>query len=323
MRILIHRDEGIGNLLLSIPAINSIRKNLPNAEINVLIESRAYDLAVGHPSIDHLYKWPEIPKGKFDFGLNFVFSSGTFLSEMRKICKNIISHPKVSFTTKSEALHNLEIAGQIGGWDGKYYPSSIYLSEKEENYGLKITKELQRPIIAIHIGCQTSIPVHRKRFWRMNGWVELLGLFSKKYDPTFILLGGEGEISESKLLFSLVKDRIRVVDMVGKYRIKEGASILKNSDLLISIDSGIMHLASVVGTRFVSLWGPTSEIKSQPWCDQRNYAVVRDETLSCRQCYTRNPRLFQQCTNQICMKNITSEMILDSIEKHGFLTGKN
>src|SRR3972149_3893421 len=316
MKILIHRDEGLGNFILSTPALNSLRKNLPDAEISILMESRAYDLAVGHPSIDFLYKWPNVPKGRFDVGLNFVFSSNTFIEAMRKICKNIIFHPKVDYINKSEALHNLEIAGLIAGWDGKYYPTSIHLSKKDEEYGFEITKKLSRPIICIHIGCFTAVSVHRKRFWRMNGWVELLGLLHKKYNPTFILLGGEGELKESNDLLGLVKKDVRIISLVGKYNIKEGASILKNSDLLISIDSGIMHLCSVVGTKQVALFGPTSEIKSQIWTDPKNYAIVR-YNISCQRCYTKNPPLFQKCETLICMKNITVEQIVTTIENRG------
>ena len=43
----------------------------------------------------------------------------------------------------------------------------------------------------------------------MNGWVELLGLLHKKYNPTFILLGGEGELKESNDLLGLVKKDVR------------------------------------------------------------------------------------------------------------------
>lgn len=319
MKLLYLREEGIGNAILSLPVLASLCKNLPKAQVDVWVDPRAYDILENHPQIANLFKWPKVPtNGIYDFGIVALFNGGLMIEGARKICKKLLFHPKVDYVNKSETLHNFEIISQIGGWDGKYYSTSIFLSSENEKFGFRLVKDQQRPIICLHIGCQTSVSVHRKRFWRLEGWVQLVELLNRKYNPTFILLGGEGEIPESKQLLGLIKNKARVVDMVGKYKIKEGACILKNSDLLISIDSGIMHLCSVVGTKQIALFGPTSEIKSRIWCDENNYGIIR-HPVSCERCYTRNPPLFQSCKRQICMEGIEAQNIVEEIQKRGFL----
>lgn len=318
MKILISRPEGLGNFLLSTPALNAIRKNLPDAEISVLVDPRAYNLAVGHKSIDKLYKWPDLPKEKFDVGLDFVFSAGAYVSAMRPLCKRIISHPEVNFVKRSEPQHNLEIAAKIGGWKGEPHSLSLFIPESDFLWAKKQVEELKRPIISISQGCETSVPVHRKRLWTLGGWSKLIQLLHDKYNPTFLILGSKNEEGMAKELCERLPAWYNVYNLVCKTTIKQTCALLKESDLFVSLDSGTGHCCAAMGTKQIALYGPTSHIKSPIWQDSKNYVIVRNQ-VSCSLCYTKAPQLFQQCKNPICMTGIQPEQIINAIENKGWL----
>jgi|SRR3989304_666191 len=324
MKVLALRTEGIGNGILSSPTFMSIKKNIKDVLLDVWVENRSFDLFVNHPYINHLFKWPKIPtNGPYDYGLVLVFDGGLMTEAAKKICKKIIFHPNVNFVKKSEPQHNLEIAKQIGGWDGKYYPTSLYISEMDYQFAKEtlqsfVCKENLVPLVGVSIGCETSFPVHKKRFWFNPKWLELIKQIYSKYNTNFVILGGKSEEKETTELVNTIPKHIPVLNMLNKTTIKQACAVIKNCNLFVSIDSGLMHCASVMGTKQIALFGPTSEIKSCLWTDSKNYVIVR-YPISCERCYTRNPGLFQSCKNQICMQGISPQMILDVIEKRNWL----
>jgi ADP-heptose:LPS heptosyltransferase len=319
MKVLILREEGIGNSLQSTPMYASLKKNIPGVQLDVWIDPRAYNIMEGHPLIDNLFKWPKVPTNNpYDYGIVALFNSGSFVPAARQICKKLLFHPKIDYVRKSETLHNLEIVKQINGWKGEMYPNSIYISSIDLKYGEEITKNLKRPVISFSIGNETMVEVHRKRFWRNDKWLQTINLLHEKYEPTFVFLGAKAEKKESEALLRNIPSKINLINLFEKTTIKQAASVIKNSDLFVSLDCGLMHIASAVRTKLIALFGPTSEIKSKIWTDPKNYAIVRNH-VSCERCYTMNPGLFQQCSNQVCMTGLRPQQILDAIEERNFL----
>lgn len=102
----------------------------------------------------------------------------------------------------------------------------------------------------------------------------------------------------------------RIVDLAGKFdNLHHLVAAIKKCDLLVTNDSGPMHIAAAVGTPVVALFGPTDEKISGPWVGSSGKAtILRPE--NCSPCYN------SQCrkSGDICLASISPEQCLDAAE---------
>jgi lipopolysaccharide heptosyltransferase II len=102
------------------------------------------------------------------------------------------------------------------------------------------------------------------------------------------------------------------INLAGKTSLTQLAALLQRADLLISGDSGPMHIAAAVGTPLIAIHGPTDPVLSGPVSP---HATILRSDIWCSPCYkakdTADCRFF---TTQ-CMKNITPNQVFDVVQK--------
>ncbi len=151
---------------------------------------------------------------------------------------------------------------------------------------------------------------HRGKIYPTQQADELIGLLAGEYERVFVFGGGpyEREFAEC-----MEMRHPGVVSVIGKIRLGDELDLIANLDLIVSMDSSAMHMASLVGTDCVSVWGAT-----HPYAgfygfgqDPRN-AVQLD--LSCRPCsvYGNKPCLFG---DYHCLTRISPQMIADKVRE--------
>jgi lipopolysaccharide heptosyltransferase II len=101
-----------------------------------------------------------------------------------------------------------------------------------------------------------------------------------------------------------------VCDLSGKTTPAELASLIRRAEVAVTNDSGSMHVAASLGKPMVSVFGPTNPVHIGPY--ERPESVVRVD-LPCSPC---NYRRLSQCPfDHTCMKQVTSEMVLERARK--------
>ena len=131
---------------------------------------------------------------------------------------------------------------------------------------------------------------------------------SKNSNYNLYLLGG-GE-KEKQLLESIEKEN--VISIVGKLSLTEELALIQQLNILFSMDSANMHLASLVGTRVISFWGATHPYAGFLGFGQSEKDCIQRNDLDCRPC-----SIFG---NKPCWRgdwaclNIDSQIIVDKIE---------
>jgi len=100
---------------------------------------------------------------------------------------------------------------------------------------------------------------------------------------------------------------IAVSSYVGRTSIPETLDLLAGCDLVIAHDTGPMHLARLVGTRLIALFGPTPPSTFVP-ADDKTTVLWGGEHLACRPCY--DGREFAQCADNECMSSISVEVVV-------------
>lgn len=308
MKFLVLKEEGIGNAIESIPLLRALRHYFPLAQIDIVCSERneqVFHLINCINNIIPFYKLKlnnPIELDKYDICLNTVFSTNLFLSKVKDKCKIIIEADN-DFKRYSEAELNLTLLEKIGIKIRKRFLAEI-----------DIKKERKKNIICIHAGCFYH-KVWNTRKWFIDRWVELISLIPDKYK--IYLIGDIFEVPDNYEIYKeankLCKST-RVKNIAYLTDLYDTAKVISSAKALVSIDSGMVHLACAVKTKSLVLYGPTSEIKSCPMVPKSRYKFLR-VPLVCQRCYVENKARWNCCQDNQCMKQITPEMVYNELCK--------
>lgn len=168
--------------------------------------------------------------------------------------------------------------------------------------GLKDCRAGGRKLIAINCGRTWAV-----REWSVDRWQQLVDLLHQTYDATVILFGIGGPTNEYT--------QLRGVQSFANHRVpaREVAALIAACDLVVSIDSGPVHLAGAVGTPVVGLYGAVNpKFRLPPTSPAR--AVVAE--VPCLYCNHRTPRGHWEagCPQDIrCMKELGVAAVFQAV----------
>jgi ADP-heptose:LPS heptosyltransferase len=128
------------------------------------------------------------------------------------------------------------------------------------------------------------------------------------------MLAGEGVrlvISGSREDREAIRDAIRqmaggATDLTGRTDLRRLAGVLALADLVVSTDTGVMHLAAALGRPVVSLFGPTAPWRTGPYGQENRALRIGAE---CSPCFQR------QCDRPFCLERITPETVYRAVVK--------
>jgi heptosyltransferase II len=156
--------------------------------------------------------------------------------------------------------------------------------------------------------CLAPGSVWATKRWNLESFAETAADHLKKGHQVLII-GSREEAFLGEVIGAQVPE---VMNLCGKTNLIELTEILAASDLLVSNDSGSMHLAAVAGTPVVTVFGPTVlEFGYQPWMNE--FRVVEEKNLSCRPCSSHGGQKCPIETHE-CMKMIRSDRVISASE---------
>ncbi len=297
-KILIFRNEHIGDYGLSLPALRTIRENYPHAQIDIVVGPWNKELAEATPFVDNIiiYDCPLIKRhvSYFDFinPLNII-KILKFLKKIRETHYDIL----ISFSNRKFNVIYTRFIKSKQVFTGRKFGYE-FGSERERlprimtHYGLrnirlsadlnysKKDKEIVNGIIQKNkLSNKKIILIHpvtplKEKNWSFSNWREFIGLCLKK-DPsiTFGLLGTSSQKNDLESLISL-ETKKSVLNLAGKISIVQMILLIKKSDLIVGSDSGPVHLAEITNTPIAVLFGPTNV---QMWGPPTKQGIVIQE----------------------------------------------
>lgn len=146
------------------------------------------------------------------------------------------------------------------------------------------------------------------RAWPVENWKQLLQEIPK--NENIILIGNRGEESYFKALQPYSHN---VIDLSGKTNLTELVSIINQAKFMITTDTGPAHIASATSTSVYCLIGPTNPNLTGPYKTPKNEVHIISKNLDCAPCYYLPHR--DDCTDNICMKGITVDDVIQTIYK--------
>ncbi len=141
--------------------------------------------------------------------------------------------------------------------------------------------------------------------WPAAAFAALADRLQAEQLGTVVLIGGPGERSHVTEVKAMMKST--PVDLAGASAVGLLPALLEQASLLVTNDSGPMHVAAAVGTPVVAMFGPTSEALTGPYGTGH---VVLSEPVACRPCFSR------RCRNPVdleCLQRITPDRAVEAV----------
>ncbi len=349
-KILIAPLFGIGDTLLTTPALKILKEKYPKFHITYFTFSKAtYEILKMNPNIDKILYYPLLKSNKlaslififkkfsfkFDIVINFypsnrkeynIFSFLTFtgkrvghrykhndLKELNWL-KNRTIKEEDNFHCVEENIRLLKFFN-IDISEEQIPDIEIFLTDNEVKQGKTFLKnsiknfnnQMETKNIGIHVG-SSLFKNHKYKRWPKEYFLEVINYFS---DYNFFLFGTNEEKEENKYIFKNAINKNIII--VENKSIREVAAIIKNLDLFISNDSGLMHLSAATGTKTIGIFGPTNPAWVRPWGKKH---IFLQSKLKCAPCFYYSPKPLT-CNNSIkwqCLKSITPNILIEKIK---------
>ncbi|MDD2366328.1 MAG: glycosyltransferase family 9 protein [Desulfuromonadaceae bacterium] len=318
-RILLIRPGGIGDAALLALPISCIKKTFPDAHITILAERRNSGTFQLIPQVDKVLNYDrpgdfvEALTTKFDLVIdteqshrlsavvarmvNTPFKVGFDTNERRRMFSHTVDYDMDAYEVDNflALLEPLGVRCQIDGATQFLSVPDLSLSRAE-----RLLKPLNsEPFMAIFPGA--SIEEKRwgtEKFMRV---AELIASFGIKV----VAVGGKDEVRQSEAIWAGGLG----LNLTGLTSLAETAAVIKKSALLLSGDSGVLHIAAGLGVPTVSLFGASMVSK---WAPKGDHHIVINKGLPCSPCTTfgRTP----PCPiNSKCMSDITVDEVFNAV----------
>ena len=144
------------------------------------------------------------------------------------------------------------------------------------------------------------------RRWPSRHFARLSEKLFEQYGVISLIIGSKGDSVKASEIKSMAK--VPICDLTGLTTLAEFKTICGLAQFGVGCDSGPLHIASAVGLPVVSVWGPTSPIRSRPYGNSQN---VIQSPIGCRGCYQRVcPGL-----GGVCLEEIGEDIVLAMLDR--------
>jgi heptosyltransferase-2 len=278
--IFLIRTDRVGDVILTTPAVRAIRQTFPKARVTMMVAAANASLMDGNPDINQLMvddRWGkhkgmggfwrlvrEVRCQHFDIAVNFIPKKRTnLLCFLAGIPRRVgylnnkygflLSHQILDSRhqgTMHESEYCLQVVKTLGATTDTLMP---FLSVKpdDESWAKDVLShagyDSSSIMVAVHAGA--SCPTKR---WPVARFADLLKQMRRTYFCHIVLVGGPETIASSRELGKQLGDP--VLDMTGKTTLGRLAGLLQECRLLISNDSGPVHMADALGIPVVSIF---------------------------------------------------------------------
>jgi ADP-heptose:LPS heptosyltransferase len=331
-RILVIRVGALGDTLMVTPLLRLIRKQYPKTEIDALVSSLAAPLLEYNRHLSKIISLRgrnlpialSLEKQRLIRQLRARRYNLTLLLESAPRYRHLAerigpaeirSFREAAFDAGKHAIVNfLNVAG-IHTDQIEDLNMDLPLSAEDGAFAEHILRDLPRPVIGIHIGWgplgQKKNQESRLRGWNHTNFVELIYRILEHRDASVLLTGSPEDVKDTERICRHISNP-RLHSIAGQTRIRELGSVIKNLDLLVSVDSGPSHMAAALGTPLVVLWGSGWLNQTRPVSSFSPIRIIR-HMVPCAPCQI--TPLQKSCRRNICMESITTEEVFAAIQE--------
>jgi heptosyltransferase-2 len=322
--LLVRMPNWIGDLVMATPVLADLRNAFPEAKITAMCRKPIHELLMQDPSIDDLFsftKWDQsflrresrdvigsLLLGKFDVTILLTNSfSSAWIAWQAKIKRRIgyKDHGRRFLLTdpidKPKAkMHQVDLYKKLleplGISRSKTTPKITLLEKEIEESKTLLYQRGYRKGERL-IGINPGAAYGSAKCWPPEKFRELGFLLAKEGWVLFF-----GDSTSSAMIKEITAEMpANVINLAGLTSLRELACLISDCDLLITNDSGPMHIGAALGTKLIALFGSTDEELTGPY--QVENSVIRKK-VSCSPCFKRECPIDFRCMKQIEVKEV-------------------
>lgn len=326
-KILIVKPSSLGDVVHSLPFLNSIKSCFPKSEIHWVIAKGLEEILEGHPMIDRLIiikkdMWKKISKtGKtikevrelvrglrnenYDLVIDLqgLLRSGIIAMSTRSPLRvgfaearegsKFFYNKKIAGGTNLHAVDRyLKIAEALGcNTENIIFPFPLIKNNPTEIQKLKNLLDKYAVIVP---GARWET-----KTWPAENFGELASMLSLKS----VVIGSKADIPVAERVVEASGGN--AVSVAGKTSLRELIEIMRDARFVISNDSGPMHIAAGFKVPVIAIFGPTSPIRTGPYGEGH---IVIKSNAECSPCFKK------RCKDLKCMRGITTDIVRESIK---------
>lgn len=314
LKVLVIRFSSIGDIVLTTPVVRCLKTQRPDIELHYVTKASYRFLIADNPYIDKIHVLEESLWGligklwqeKFDVVIDLHNNLRTLQLKtalgVESYSFNKLNWEKWLFVNlKVKAMPNVHIVD-------RYLDTARKLGVVNDDRGLDYFipyKDIIEPdwlpithqngYVAYAIGGQ-----HETKKLPLERMIELC----QKINYPIVLLGGK-EDAENGEAIERTLGKERVYNACGKCNFNQSASLVEQSKLVFSHDTGLMHVAAAFKKKVYSIWGNTvPEFGMYPY--QTNFVILENRQLDCRPCSKignkRCPKGHFKCMNELSLQ---------------------
>ena len=312
-KILIIREGAIGDVVHTTNIYRSIKNYDPDIKIDYVTSKVPAQLLVNDSRLNKVYIFEnrsysfltqlglKLRKEKYDLIINLQPSL-----RFKFFCF-LINSKEVVIYKKSYKFHAVE---NFYDTAKKKIPELINPKNLElvipEDVINVIKKDIPQDKKIVILNTQTSLTRHGRK-WPFEYFKELAFKLIDRYDCYILITGSKDDLQEVECYKNLHPN---IIVTAGKYNILESAALFSLADIVISSDTGPLHIATAVKKPYcIGLYGAAAVGRTGPW-GENHFAIAAD--LSCVPCDLRKCKLKNEYNNVInpCMLAIKPEHVM-------------
>lgn len=291
-RILAYRFSAFGDVAMTVPVFREFLEQNPGVEIIMVSRKNFEALFTGLPNVK--FKGIDLDDYKGFFGLRRL--SNELIQEFNPDCiANLHDVIRTKILDKIYVRKGLKVFKIDKGKEEKEHLTDVWNLEKVqlkrtvERYadvfrkiGFKVELSNQLRPLSDHKSGIGFAPFaqHKGKMLPLEKSFELARILAQKH--TVYFFGGGKQ--ETETLQKWEQQIPNTKSLSGKLSLSEELNKIAELEVMISMDSANMHLASLVGTRCVSIWGATHPYAGFLGFGQKEEDVIQVEDLTCRPC---------------------------------------
>ncbi len=321
--ILVRATNWIGDAIMTLPAVRTIRANFPRARVTVLAQPWVADIFRADPAVDEVMLYHkktshrglagmwrlsrELRARRFDLAilLQNAFEAALLVrlagvpavAGFSRDARGLLLSHAVPVTREIKAKHQVyyyqHLLSELG-----LTPAEdrlvLHLSAQDEAWAREFVEKLPRPLIGLNPGAAYG-PAKR---WPAERYGEAARKLVDRLGGSVLVFGTTADTPAAATIAEQVG---QVVDLTGKTTLAQAMALIGRCQAFITNDSGLMHVAAALNTPLVAIFGSTDAVATGPFSER---AVVVKKELACAPC------LKTHCpTNFECMNGITSDEV--------------
>ena len=332
-RILVVNVNWLGDVIFSLPIFKALKQAYPGVKISCLALPRVKEILESSPWLDEVIVYDEkgVHRNPFlklrligelrrkKFQIAFLLHR----SWTRALLVFLAGIPqRVGYNTKGRGLF---LTHKVIPLSNAQHRSDYYLNVLE-SYGIKVEDRVCELVVRTDAQKQVDqllqrhgvipgdflIVVNPGGNWHLKRWPKenfalLINHLSNELKVKVIISGAE---KDRELALEIARlSQVHPVVLAGQTQLLHLLALMKRANLVISADTGPLHLSNSVGTEAIGLFGPTKPEITGPRGEGKIKILHHDVGCNREACY------FLACPDNVCMQAVTVDEVIDAVHQ--------